>query len=100
MENYIQTPSHTINHKSLLKLRNLTNFQINKLIEIYGSCIYEVLMRVDLLSFEMNDDYELFLKHNYNLFNDCEFDQLVNDFESTSETDDNGSTYETQVLPD
>lgn len=98
MEDYTKTPSHKLNHQQLLELRGVTEEQMTTLMEMYGSCIYEVLFRVDLLEFEFNDDYDLFLTHTKELFNDDEFDILIDSFESTSETDDEGLTYETQVL--
>jgi hypothetical protein len=100
MKNYTTTPKHNITHSQLLKLRGLNENEMENLISIYGSCIYEVLMRVDVLEFEVNDDNELFITHNHILFNDDEFNILIDDFESTSESDDNGVTYETQVIAD
>jgi hypothetical protein len=86
-----------INHPQLLKLRKLNQNKLTKLMDIYGSCIYEVLMRVDLIDIEINDNYELFLKHTYELFNDEEFEVLTDSFESTSERDEDGY-YDTQVI--
>ena len=100
MKNYTKTTTHNITHSQLLKLRGLNENQMDSLIRDYGSCIYEVLMRVDVLEFEIGDDNELFITHNYELFKDEEFNILINDFESTSESDDNGVTYETQVIVD
>jgi hypothetical protein len=101
MENYKTTPNNKLTHSQLLELRNLDENQMDKLIEIYGSCIYEVLFRECVIGFEINDEYDLFITHKFELFNDYEFEILVDSFENDSECIDRDQcVYETQVIAD
>jgi hypothetical protein len=92
------TKNHSITKEQMLELRNLTIEEVEILMSQYSSSIYDLLFREDLLTFEYNEDYDLFMTHNYELFNDYEFNELLNNSENTSESDDNGVTYETQVI--
>ncbi len=92
------TKNRSITEEQMLELRNLTIEEVEILMSNYSSFIYDLLFREDLLTFEYNEDYDLFMTHNYELFNDYEFNELLENSENTSESDDNGVTYETQVI--
>ena len=92
------TKNHSITEEQMLELRNLTIEEVEILMSQYSSFIYDLLFREDLLTFEYNEDYDLFMTHTHELFSDYEFNELLENSENTSESDDSGVTYETQVI--
>jgi hypothetical protein len=94
---FILTPNHQISKTQLLKMRNLTEKQLKQLYNVYGNFILDILYKIDVLEFEFNEEFDLFITHNYELFNDQCFIDLLDGCESTSDSYDNGTTYETQV---
>ena len=93
------TKNRSITKEQMLELRNLTIEEVEILEHKYESCfIFDLLFREDLLTFEYNEDYDLFMTHTHELFSDFEFNELLKHHENTSESDDFGVTYETQVI--
>ena len=92
------TKNRSITEEQMLELRNLTIEEVEILMHKYSSFIYDLLHREDLLTFEYNEDYDLFMTHTHELFSDHEFNELLENSENTSESDDSGVTYETQVI--
>ena len=92
------TKNYPFTQQEMLDFRNLTIEEVDILILKYSSGIYDLLFKEDLLTFEYNEDYDLFMTHTYELFSDWEFEELLDNSENTSESDDNGVTYETQVI--
>jgi hypothetical protein len=93
------TKNRSITEEQMLELRNLTIEEVEILEHKYeSSFIYDLLYKEDLLTFEYNEDYDLFMTHTHELFNDFEFNELLKHTENTSESDDFGVTYETQVI--
>jgi hypothetical protein len=91
------TPNYSFkNENEMLKFRELTSSQVEELIEYWGSNIYNLLYRIDLISICYNEEFELFIEHTYELFNDYDFNELLENFESTSEFDE--GIYETQII--
>lgn len=93
------TKNRSITEEQMLELRNLTIEEVEILEHKYeSSFIYDLLHREDLLTFEYNEDYDLFMTHTHKLFSDYEFNELLKHTKNTSESDDSGVTYETQVI--
>jgi len=92
------TKNYPFTQQEMLDFRNLNIEEVDILILKYSSGIYDLLFKEDLLTFEYNEDYDLSMTHTYELFSDCEFEELLDNSENTSESDDNGVTYETQVI--
>jgi hypothetical protein len=92
------TKNYPFTQQEMLDFRNLNIEEVDILILKYSSGIYDLLFKEDLLTFEYNEDYDLFMTHTYELFSDWEFEELLDNSENTSESDDNGVTYETQVI--
>ena len=92
------TKNRSITEEQMLELRNLTIEEVEILMSQYSSSIYDLLFREDLLTFEYNEDYDLFITHTHELFSDYEFNELLENSDNTSESDDFGVTYETQVI--